>query len=58
MLVDLANHTATLLLPGQKPYEELGAVPEQYFRVGDAEDACSDCLKTGTREDRLLKSQE
>jgi len=39
MLVDLANHTATPLFPGQKAYQELGAGPEQYFRVGDAEDA-------------------
>lgn len=45
MLVDLANHTATLLLPGQKAYEELGAGPEQYFRVGDVEDACPDWQK-------------
>jgi len=55
MLVDLANHTATLLLPGQKAYEELGAGPEQYFRVGDAEDACPDWQKAVPRKIACVK---
>ena len=45
MLVDFANHTATILFPSQKAYQDLAAGPEQYFRVTDAEDACPDWQK-------------
>ena len=55
MVVDLANHTATLLFPGQKAYQELEAGPEQYFRVGDAEDACPDWQKAVRRKIACVK---
>ena len=55
MLVDLANHTGTILFPGRKPTGSWEAGRKQYFRVGDAEDACSDRQKTVRRKIACLK---
>ena len=45
MLVDLEEHSATLLFPKEKAYQQLSTAPAQYFHVTDAEDACPDWQK-------------
>jgi hypothetical protein len=60
MLVDFEDHSATLLLPKEKAYQQLATAPAQYFRVADPEDACPDwqratnvqmnCTKVGNEE--------
>ena len=60
MLVDLEEHSATLLFPKEKAYQQLATAPAQYFRVTDPENACPDwqrvtnvqatCTKVGSED--------
>jgi hypothetical protein len=45
LLVDAAEHTTTALFPSHKSYQPLAGGPSEYFRVGDAENACPDWQK-------------
>jgi len=50
MIVDVAKQTALALFPSQKSYRQLGSRPSVYFRVNDAENACSDWQKAVGKE--------
>jgi hypothetical protein len=45
LLVNAEEHTAVALFPSQKAYQPLAAAPSEYFRVQNAEEACSDWQK-------------
>lgn len=45
LLVNAGEYAAVVLYPAKKAYQPLPAGPSQYFRVGNAEDACADWQK-------------
>ena len=50
LLVNAEEHTTVALFPAQRAYQPLAAGPSQYFRVGNAEDACPDWQKAADQK--------